>query len=217
MTAEKKEETLGRRERKKRELREALESTALRLFRRQGYDETTIQDITDAVDVSVRTFFRYFDSKEAVLFADWQKYAQSSYNLIVSRPPQEPPLIALFEAAKALVEIDKENEDRLRLIQKLASKSRKIGDYERNVIYPEFERMIARGLAERMGVDERKDPRPVLAAAMATAAWTTARRLWMASGGKLSMIELLGMAFDLVYQISAKPPEEKKGRGRRRE
>jgi len=215
MAEEKRAEDLGRRERKKRELREALESNALRLFQRKGYDATTIQDITDAVDVSVRTFFRYFDSKEAVLFGDWRKYTESSYHLIMSRPPEEPPLVALFEAAKELVKLDRENEDRLKLIQKLVSKSRKIGDYERNVIYPEFERSVARALAERMGVDVRKDPRPVLAAAMAAAAWTTARKLWMASGGKLSMTELLEMAFDFASQAAGQQPETQRKRGRR--
>lgn len=56
------------RERKKRLAQATIEETALRLFQQQGYEQTSIQDIADAVMMSPRTFFRYFASKEDVLF-----------------------------------------------------------------------------------------------------------------------------------------------------
>lgn len=56
------------RERKKRLVQTTIEETALRLFQQQGYEKTSIQDIADAVMMSTRTFFRYFASKEEVLF-----------------------------------------------------------------------------------------------------------------------------------------------------
>src|SRR4051812_36120186 len=56
------------RERKKRLAQTTIEETALRLFQQQGYEQTSIQDIADAVMMSPRTFFRYFASKEEVLF-----------------------------------------------------------------------------------------------------------------------------------------------------
>jgi AcrR family transcriptional regulator len=56
------------RERKKRLAQASIEETALRLFQQQGYEQTSIQDIADAVMMSPRTFFRYFASKEEVLF-----------------------------------------------------------------------------------------------------------------------------------------------------
>lgn len=55
------------RERKKRLAQEAIEEAALRLFQQKGYEQTSIQDIADAVIMSPRTFFRYFASKEEVL------------------------------------------------------------------------------------------------------------------------------------------------------
>ncbi len=198
MGKDKIERLLGRRERKKQQTREALEATAWRLFQRKGYDETTIEDITEAVDVSTRTFFRYFDSKEAVLFGDWRSNVDGITALIAARPPEEPPLKALYESALQFTELMKPDEPRLLMRNEIAKGSRKIGDYERNVIYPEFERVVAEALAQRLGVDAGSDPRPYLVSAVVVAAYNAARKMWVASGGERDMRELLGQAFEFV-------------------
>ncbi|WP_394621593.1 TetR/AcrR family transcriptional regulator [Lentzea sp. JNUCC 0626] len=60
----------GRRERKKQATRQALVAAAVRLFTERGYDNTSVTDITDLADVSKRTFFLHFPTKEDVLLAD---------------------------------------------------------------------------------------------------------------------------------------------------
>lgn len=57
---------ISRRERKKQETYERLYSTALYLFQTQGYETTSIEQITQRADVGKGTFYNYFDSKEAV-------------------------------------------------------------------------------------------------------------------------------------------------------
>jgi AcrR family transcriptional regulator len=60
----------GLRERKKQKTRETITRVALRLFAEHGYEETTIADIAEAAEVSPRTVFAYFPTKEDIFFCD---------------------------------------------------------------------------------------------------------------------------------------------------
>ncbi|XVQ11724.1 TetR/AcrR family transcriptional regulator [Spirillospora sp. CA-255316] len=97
----------GLRERKKRRTRDALASAALRLFAERGYEETTIADIAAAADVSPRTFFSYFPSKEDVVFAEVDDRLEEVADRMARRPLGEPPLAtirtAIVEVIEALV------------------------------------------------------------------------------------------------------------------
>jgi len=59
--------TPGLRERKKARLRQQIIKTAVRLFRKRGYENTRVDDIVEILEISQPTFFRYFPSKDAVL------------------------------------------------------------------------------------------------------------------------------------------------------
>src|SRR5438067_13433312 len=86
---------LGRREGKKLATRHALFRAALALFTERGVDAPTVEDIADAVDVSARTFHRYFSSKEEVLFFDWASRRERFAAALAERPVDEPLLDSL--------------------------------------------------------------------------------------------------------------------------
>lgn len=86
------------RERKKARTRDAIQRHALRLFRQQGYDATTVEQIAEAAEVSPSTFFRYFPTKEDVVLTD--DYDPRILEAFHAQPPQVPPVEALRRATQ---------------------------------------------------------------------------------------------------------------------
>ncbi len=78
------------RQRKRERTRAALVGAALDLFERQGYEATTVDEIAAAADVSPRTFFRYFATKEEVALGD--DSGPQIIGLLAARPDDEPML-----------------------------------------------------------------------------------------------------------------------------
>ena len=93
-----------RRERKKRQTQDALIHAALELFEAKGYEQTAVHEITDAVDVSERTFFRYFASKEDLVLSFSRDATAALLEALAARPPEEEPLTALRHAFRQSLE-----------------------------------------------------------------------------------------------------------------
>ncbi len=88
----------GLRERKKAKTRQAIQEHALRLFQEQGYDETTVEQIADAAEVSPSTFFRYFPTKEDVVLYD--PFDPVLIAAFLAQPPELTPIAALRAAVR---------------------------------------------------------------------------------------------------------------------
>jgi AcrR family transcriptional regulator len=90
---------LGLRERKKLKTQQAIQEQALRLFAERGFDETTVEQIADAAEVSPSTFFRYYPTKEDVVLRD--EYDPIIMECLLSQPRDKPPLQAVRDALRA--------------------------------------------------------------------------------------------------------------------
>ena len=90
----------GLRERKKRQTRATIAREALRLFRKKGFESTTIADIAAAADIAPRTFFGYFETKEAVVFHDFDEAVAGLSAKLEEREAGE----TAFDALRAWVE-----------------------------------------------------------------------------------------------------------------
>jgi AcrR family transcriptional regulator len=82
----------GLRERKKQRTRETIARAAHELFAERGYHATTLPEIAEAADVSTRTIFAYFPSKEDILFSDFSLLKEALAQALAERPEGEDAL-----------------------------------------------------------------------------------------------------------------------------
>ena len=88
----------GKRETQRRETKDRLQASALERFRRDGFAKTSVADIAADAGVTERTFFRYFSSKEAVLFKDYESRLEWFQAALAVRPVDEPILDSVLIA-----------------------------------------------------------------------------------------------------------------------
>ena len=94
----------GLRERKKQATRTKLIDAAAELVEKQGYAKTTVEQIANAVDVSPRTVAHYFPSKEQLLLALVDAYAEAVSDELATVAPELSPLQAMLAANTALLD-----------------------------------------------------------------------------------------------------------------
>lgn len=185
----------GRRDRKKLATRQALRSAALQLMAERGFDHVTVEDIAEAVDVSTRTFFNYFSSKEEVIVGTNPEGLERLRTLLAARPEDEAPLESLRAGLVELTaDLTESREDwalRSRVVRETpALLARQLAAFFA------FERLLADAVARRTGTDPEQDVYPALTAAVAVSALRVAVGLWRGDEGSRPLPQLLASAFD---------------------
>jgi len=196
----------GRRDRKKQQTRAALIAAALRLVDERGLERVTVEEISEAADVSPRTFFNYFASKDDAIIGDPFVDDRETRERLAEIAPNVPIVDALrhvLSAAVARIQADQEIWFiRMRVIK------------ANPMLLPA---LLARGspteqayiaaIADRVGAAP-DSAYPQVAAAVTGAAFRTALLRWAACAGARPLSELVHEAFDLVASGLAVPTNE---------
>jgi AcrR family transcriptional regulator len=159
----------GLRERKKQQTRETIARVALQLFAKRGYDQTTLAEIAEAADVSTRTIFAYYQSKEDILFCDDPAFGERLRRALEQRPPGVSTVDALREFLASKKAPD--THDRLRKRIVASDEGLRLAERAR---FARAEELIAESFARDLDSGPG-DIRPSLAAASMTAAFTAMR------------------------------------------
>jgi AcrR family transcriptional regulator len=197
-------EPLGRRERKKRATRLALKAAALELVAERGFANVTVEDIADAVDVSVRTFFNYFTSKEAAVVGEDPDLIEEMKELLLILPPEVTPLEAVEAVIIARIraigeDLDHSGEDHeawMRRLQVVKSQPEVLAAYTKHLT--KLEQQLADALLERLGGAEELR----VYASLVTAAGVSAMRVVATcrgrEGGTEALVESAQGAFEIL-------------------
>jgi len=191
------------RERKKLATRRRLRRVALALFAERGYSNVTAEEIAEAAEVSTRTFFNYFPSKEAVLLSADPERLQAVRDTITDAAADLPPVEVLHQALAAWAQQVTEE------VAELGDPADWLGRFKtaRDDLHlraaqaarmEAIERTITGALAERLGTDPDLDPYPALLAVLASGVFRTSMAAWARSGGSVSLEHLVNLAFQTL-------------------
>lgn len=186
----------GRRELKKAATRRAIADAALRLAVQHGVDSLTVDQIAAEADVSPRTFFNYFASRDdAILDVDPEATARLVESL-AARPPHEPPIVALRGAALeqlAVKHVDMDDRAaRMSLVEGHAGlQARHAGHFAA------LEAALTDVVARRCGLDPAIDHYPAAVVAAAAASFRVAFQRALIDPS-VSVAELVTHVFDLL-------------------
>lgn len=199
----------GLRERKKRRTRAALRRAALSLTVERGLDHVTVDEIAAAAEVSPRTFFNYFASKEEALVGVDPGLVEELADELRARPESEGPVAAL---RAVLLEVTDPGETfrRWQLRDELVARHpallpRHLATMER------VRTALAAALADRMGIDRLADPTADTVVAAVMAALRAAVAWWQESDGSRPIGTAIDGAFALVssFDETAVPTDDR--------
>ncbi len=184
----------GLRARKRRETRERIAEAGLSLFLQHGFEAVTLDQVALAADISRRTFFHYFDSKEDILLA-WESDAETAFlEALAAEPAGLSPLeVVRAGLAKTISRYETDHSiaiDRL-LRSSEALCARKQGSYERK------ERTLFAYLAGRWPDPERRRGLR-LTAMLGVAALRLGVEEWSAENGRRPLVDYFNETFELL-------------------
>ena len=178
-------------------MRDALVAAAFQLFIERGFEQTTVDDIVALAGVGRRSFFRYFPSKEDVVFPDHERCVADMTEFLDASGDGDDPVARVCDAARLVLRMYAENPafsvQRYQLTRKVPG----LRAYEVSVVW-RYERTLASYLRGRYADLPDGQIRADVVAAAVVAAHNHALRSWLRGGGTGDSTALMDRALDLV-------------------
>jgi len=178
------------------DVRQRIADAGRDLFTSQGYEQTTVDAIAERAGVARRTFFRYFRSKDDVIFPDHGRIAQITAAYLESLEAV-PPLRAVCSGVRIIftsyVDDPTVSVQRYRLIRSVpALRDREIASVS------QYTRLFSSYLRRRLGDSAGAGLTAEVASAAIVAAHNHVLREWLRQGGENDPFPALDQAFDWV-------------------
>jgi AcrR family transcriptional regulator len=180
--------------------RRALVDAALTLFAREGYETTTTEEIAEAAGVSPRTFFRYFPTKESVLFFGEYEFARSFAGVFLSQPPARREIDAIRDSFVVLAPGVARLRKRIKLYQQAVASSAVLRGREQ-VNHAEHAATISQAIADRRGL-AHPDASCELLAAVSVLVLQRALERWLSAPRRTDLGDTIASEFALLGEVT---------------
>ena len=190
----------GLRAQQKAATRNELIRMGVALFLKQGFVNTTIDQIVAPLGIAKRTFFRYFKTKEDLLFG-WQiEKTTDLVRELKARPRQEKPYKAVCETLASLLEYYDTSPDRALAFMNLTKETPSLigRNCEKRMIW---EQALVAALIEREGKGAMRPLEARIIVGTAMVAWLAALAEWYEEGGKPNLHPIVKKAFSMAGEV----------------
>lgn len=187
------------RDRKKDATRLTIEDAAWQLFMERGYDATTVQDIAERANVAPRTFFRYFPTKEAVLYPELDDVMAELAAAFTARPASEPALVALVAAMDAIA--DELSDEQERKFQRFEMLKRSGHAATSGFVTARVANAVAEMVRERSRGQADCELQARLAAGILSVVMTISNEEWVETAGETTIENEAKRCFDTIRHL----------------
>jgi TetR/AcrR family transcriptional regulator, regulator of mycofactocin system len=191
------------RQRKKDATQQAIADAAWDLFAERGYHETSINDIAERANIAPRTFFRYFPTKDAVVYPEFEELLTRLRQAFAARPVDEPVMVSLIGALTAMADSISEEtsrtQARLNLMKSLEGEA--IGEHFHQRLTNEVEQLVL----DREEGSPDAELRAKLASGVIRLIMDTSREHWLQTGASEALPEVGQRCMTMMHELLALP------------
>ncbi|MCS7482539.1 TetR family transcriptional regulator [Umezawaea endophytica] len=192
----------GIRARARQAMRLEVAAAVQELVLEHGYDETTVDDICAATEISRSTFFRYFSSKEEALFGTYTDSGERLREALTARPLTESPWVAMRRALDSLIERYDAHDERIWRLTRLMVNTPSLTAWHREK-NARWQELLRPEMSRRLEADpaDDSDPRAHAVIASALGCVEAALTAWASNAEPQALAQILDRAMGATSSL----------------